>query len=166
MNYLHNLKVEMSQIDTLLVKIDNVLDSAQPNLAGKIRIKFWHSHGKDKPQEPFLVSRTKEPTKIPKRISELHLAKKAKCRGEFSDNYMTTYALLCLTAELLSYRKRLKSLISNIESRARATLNGNYYRLIQAEKDIIKMDKVICTHLNAEGKEGYYRPIGKPIFTH
>lgn len=156
----------MSQIDALLVKIDNVLDGAQPNLAGKIRIKFWHSHGKDKPTEPFLVSRTEEPTKIPKRISELHLAKKAKCRGEFSKNYFTTYYLLRLTSELLSYRKRLKALICTIENRARATLNANYYRLVEAEKNIIKMDKVIFTYLKAEGKEDYYRPIGKPIFVY
>jgi hypothetical protein len=156
----------MSQIDALLVKIDNVLDGAQPNLEGKIRIKFWHPHGKDKPTEPFLVSRTEEPTKIPKRISELHLAKKAKCRGEFSDNYMTTYSLLRLTSELLSYRKRLKALICTIENRARSTLNANYYRLVEAEKNIIKMDKIICAHLNDKDMEGYYRTIGKPIFVH
>lgn len=166
MNCLDNLKVEMSQIDALLIKIDCVLDGAQPNLAGKIRIKFWHAHGKDKPTEPFLVSRTEEPTKIPQRICELHLAKKAKCRGKFSDNYMTTYSLLRLTSELLSYRKRLKALICTVESRARATLNANYYRLVEAEKSIIKMDKVIYMYLKAEGKEGYYRPIGKSVFTH
>lgn len=163
MNNLDAFKNELSTIDATLVKIDKILDSAQPNLPGKIRIKFWFSRGHDKPAEPFIVERTQVPTKIPLRITELNLARRAKSRGLFAKNYMSTYALLTLASELLTYRKRIKKLINEFENRARGTLNGNANRLHEAKKELLILDQKVYNNLLAHGKEGYYKPIGNPL---
>lgn len=154
------LRSELNHADDLLFKIDRVLDSAQPNIEGKIRIKFWRVNGR---LEPNLVVRTKKRTSFPKKINISNLVKRAKSSGEFSKNYQITYQLLSLTCEVWKYRLRLKSLITNIESRVRSTVNGNFQRLGNAEKILIGLDKDIFEYLKENGKEGYYKSIQEPF---
>ena len=164
MNSYARLQQELEIVDRLLIKIDRVLDSAQPNLPGKIRIFFWHTHGQKKETEPVIVRRSKTKTKYPDKIQEKFLARRALSKGLFQRNHESTKSLLKLTSELLAYRKRIKDCITETENRTRGILNGNHGRTRDAEMSVIRLDRDVYARLEADGLEDYHQEIGEQIF--
>ncbi len=89
---------------------------------------------------------------------------KALSRGPFFRNYESTKDLLKLASELLTYRKKLKEVIAMVEMRARATLNGNYGKLMGIESLVIRLDTDVRRRLVEDDLDDYHQELGKPIF--
>ena len=155
---------EIDLLDRLLFKLDNALDSSQPNCAGKLSIKFWVTQSSSDNQEPVVIVRTATRTKYPKKVQEKYLSGKALSRGPFARNYESTKELLKIASELLTYRRKLKEAITIIENKLRGTINGNYGRLMDAESLIIEIDKTVYAKLSEDELEDYHQELGKPIF--
>ena len=59
-NYLDELVEEAENIEQLLLKVSSLLDSCQPNRPGRIRLYFWHAHGKERDTDPIFVRQAKK----------------------------------------------------------------------------------------------------------
>lgn len=160
---LETLKLELLNVNQLIMKLDMVLDSAQPNAKGKIRVLFWYTQGKKYDKEPVIVEREEVLKKIPKRVSHKNLSKKAKSTGLFIRNYSQTIQLLALLSELYDYRLRVKEKVALIESIARSTINMNKNRLYDAEQKIELLNKIVYGNLKEDDLLGYYKTIVGPI---
>lgn len=159
MELITKLKAEFTKTNTLIKKIDRLLDSSQPNLEGKVRVVFWHTQGKSKETEPVIIVRDKELKPYPNKIINNNLAKRAKSSGIFSKSYFETYELLNILSDLLKYRKRLKDKINMISSIARGTVNANKNKISLAESKIDQIDQRVHSRLKHEGLLSYYKRI-------
>lgn len=155
---------ELELLDRLLYNLNKVLDSAQPNLEGKLSIRFWKTHSTDERLNPVIIARSKLKEKYPRKVQEKYLSGKALSRGPFIRNYESTKELLKLASKLLTYRKKLKEVIAIVEMRARATLNGNYGKLMGIESLVIRLDTDVRRRLVEDDLEDYHQELGKPIF--
>lgn len=155
---------EIELLDRLLYNLNKVLDSAQPNLEGKLTIRFWQTHTADKMLNPVIISRSRLKEKYPRKVQEKYLSGKALSKGKFFRNYESTKELLKLASELLTYRKKLKEVLTIVEKRARQTLNGNYGKLMGIESLVIRLDTDVRRRLVEDNLEDYHQELGKPIF--
>lgn len=155
---------ELELLDRLLYNLNKVLDSAQPNLEGKLSIRFWKTQSDSELLNPVIIARPKLKEKYPRKVQEKYLSGKALSRGSFFRNYESTKELLKLASELLTYRKKLKEVLAIVEMRARATLNGNYGKLMGIESLVIRLDINVRRRLVEDDLEDYHQELGKPIF--
>jgi|GEM_PF-3239959 hypothetical protein len=171
LNYLDELVEEAETIEQLLLKVSKLLDSCQPNRPGRIRLYFWHTHGKGRDTNPIFVRQHKKDPdpmakiKFPERLPEINLSRRALSRGAFERNYEFTKATLLLAAKILKRRKSVRNSINKIGLIARATLNGNFMASSIDEKSLIAIDSLIYQSLKDDTVEDFHCDIGPVIFS-
>lgn len=171
LNYLDELVKEAETIERLLLKVSKLLDSCQPNRPGRIRLYFWHAHGKERDTDPIFVRQAKKDPdplakiKFPERLPEINLSRRALSRGAFERNYELTKETLLLAAKILKRRKAVRDSINKIGFIARGTLNGNFLASSTDEKNIIAIDSLIYQRLKDDTVEDLHCDIGPVIFT-
>jgi hypothetical protein len=170
-NYLDELVEEAETIEQLLLKVSNLLDSCQPNRPGRIRLYFWHAHGKERDTDPIFVRQAKKDPdplakiKFPERLPEINLSRRALSKGVFERNYEFTKATLLLASKILKRRKAVRDSINKIGLIARGTLNGNYKESLTDEKNLIAIDSMIYQRLKDDTFEDMHCDIGPVIFS-
>lgn len=154
---INHLKKEIARIDKVILNIDRLLDSSQPNIGGKIRIFFWHYQGQNRPVEPVIAKRRWEVDKYPEILPLKNLTRRALSKGLFKLNYEETKFLLKLSFDLLSYRKRIASFLGEMENISQGLIRGNLYRVDEAIDSLIKVDDRILQKMTSNNLMSYYK---------